>query len=100
MESPVEDSVVAGAEMTRLSPEARAFAQLPSIGALPTHSRPGHKQGLGAAPERGGAAGGRLPHTETVLGSGVASGRIQRVLGSSQEHVMHDPDVQGNCRPW
>ncbi|EPY79989.1 hypothetical protein CB1_000875016 [Camelus ferus] len=56
--------------------------------------RPGHKQGLGAAPERAGAAGGRLPHTETVLGSGVASGRIQRVLGSSQEHVMHDPDVQ------
>lgn len=121
-EKPTEDSVLAGAEVTRLSPEA---TKLPSINDLPVNShpgpdswaRPGHPEDVfnnflywrtplpdiskdlelllsEAGPQE---EGGGTP--EAVHRSCVARSEIQRVLDGLQEHVMNDPGVQGSCCP-
>lgn len=48
----------------------------------------------GTGPQEAGCC---LP--ETVHSSCVARSEIQKVLDSLQEHMMNDPDVQGQCHP-
>uniref|UniRef100_A0A8C0DI48 WW-binding domain-containing protein n=1 Tax=Balaenoptera musculus TaxID=9771 RepID=A0A8C0DI48_BALMU len=121
MENPTEDSVLAGAELTRLPPEA---TKLPSVNDLPVNShpgpdscaRPGSPEDVfnnflywrtpppdiskdlelllsEAGPQE---EGGGTP--EAVHQSCVARSEIQRVLDGLQEHMMNDPDVQAALR--
>ncbi|XP_061065771.1 putative serine/threonine-protein phosphatase 4 regulatory subunit 1-like [Eubalaena glacialis] len=121
MENPTEDSVLAGAEVTRLSPEA---TKLPSVNDLPVNSHPGPDSWARpgspedvfnnflywrtplpdiskdlelllseAGPQE---EGGGTP--EAVHRSCVARSEIQRVLDGLQEHMMNDPDVQAQVQ--
>lgn len=121
-ENPTEDSVLAGAEVTRLSPKA---TKLPSINDLPVNSHPGPdawarpgspedvfnnflywrtplpdiSKDLELLLSEAGPReeGGGTP--EAVHRSCVARSEIQRVLDGLQEHMMNDPGVQGSCCP-
>ncbi|XP_044909384.1 serine/threonine-protein phosphatase 4 regulatory subunit 1-like isoform X7 [Felis catus] len=121
MGNSVEDSALAGAELTRLSPEASATLKLPERNDLPVNSHPG--PGSWTCPESPedvfnnflywrtplpdiskdleelllSEAGPReegCSRPEPVQNSCVARSEIQKVLDSLQEHVMDDPDVQ------
>lgn len=125
MENAMEDSVLAGAELTRLSPEASAFSKLPVINDLPIHSHAGLSSwACPRSPEdvfnnflywrtplpdiskdlelllsEAGPQEEGCSGPETVHNSCVARNEIQKVLDSLQEHMMNDPDVQGKCCP-
>lgn len=120
------DSVSAGAGLARLFPEASAFSKCPDVNSLPVCSHPG--PGSLACPGRPedvfsdflywrpplpdisgdlelflGVArpqdtGGSRPGP--AHSGHVARSEIQKVLDSLQEHLIDDPDVQGECRPW
>lgn len=122
----VEDSALAGAELTRLSPATSASLKLPAGSDLPIHSLPG--PGSSTCPEgpedvfnnfiywrtplpdiskdlelllsEAGPQEEGCSRPETVQHSCVARSEIQKVLDSLQEHLMNDPDVQGkHCLP-
>lgn len=126
MGNSVEDSALAGAELTGLSPEASATLKLPERNDLPVNSHPG--PGSWTCPESPedvfnnflywrtplpdiskdleelllSEAGPRekgCSRPEPVQNSCVARSEIQKVLDSLQEHVMDDPDVQGKRHP-
>ncbi|XP_042836007.1 serine/threonine-protein phosphatase 4 regulatory subunit 1-like isoform X5 [Panthera tigris] len=125
MGNPVEDSALAGAELTGLSPEASATLKLPERNDLPVNSHPG--PGSWTCPESPedvfnnflywrtplpdiskdleelllSEAGPRekgCSRPEAVQNSCVARSEIQKVLDSLQEHVMDDPDVQAQVQ--
>lgn len=119
MENPTGDSGLAGAVVTS------AFSKLPESNNLPINGNPGPDSPVcpgspedifcdflywrtplpdisqdlelllsGTGPQEAGCC---LP--ETVRSSCVARSEIQKVLDSLQEHMMNDPDVQGQCYP-
>ncbi|XP_042786507.1 serine/threonine-protein phosphatase 4 regulatory subunit 1-like isoform X6 [Panthera leo] len=125
MGNSVEDSALAGAELTGLSPEASATLKLPERNDLPVNSHPG--PGSWTCPESPedvfnnflywrtplpdiskdleelllSEAGPRekgCSRPEAVQNSCVARSEIQKVLDSLQEHVMDDPDVQAQVQ--
>ncbi|XP_046535012.1 serine/threonine-protein phosphatase 4 regulatory subunit 1-like isoform X2 [Equus quagga] len=124
MENAMEDSVLAGAELTRLSPEASAFSKLPVINDLPIHSHAGLSSwACPRSPEdvfnnflywrtplpdiskdlelllsEAGPQEEGCSGPETVHNSCVARNEIQKVLDSLQEHMMNDPDVQAQVQ--
>ncbi|XP_039720625.1 serine/threonine-protein phosphatase 4 regulatory subunit 1-like isoform X1 [Pteropus medius] len=123
-ENPLEESVLAGAGLARLSPEANAFLKCPDVNSLPLHSLPG--SGSPACLGRPEDAFSdflywRAPlpdisgDLELLLGEAgpqdvgggrpgpvhsgcVARSEIQKVLDSLQEHMMGDPDVQAQVQ--
>ncbi|XP_045836973.1 serine/threonine-protein phosphatase 4 regulatory subunit 1-like isoform X3 [Meles meles] len=124
MADSVEDAALAGAELTRLSPEANASLKLPAGSDLPVHSHP--RPGSFTCPEGPedvfnnffywrtplpdiskdlelllSAAGPQekgCHGPETVQQSCVARSEIQKVLDRLQEHLMSDPDVQAQVQ--
>uniref|UniRef100_A0A8C7C1S3 Putative WW-binding domain-containing protein n=1 Tax=Neovison vison TaxID=452646 RepID=A0A8C7C1S3_NEOVI len=120
----VEDSALAGAELTRLSPATSASLKLPAGSDLPIHSLPG--PGSSTCPEgpedvfnnfiywrtplpdiskdlelllsEAGPQEEGCSRPETVQHSCVARSEIQKVLDSLQEHLMNDPDVQAQVQ--
>uniref|UniRef100_A0A667G8X4 Serine/threonine-protein phosphatase 4 regulatory subunit 1-like n=1 Tax=Lynx canadensis TaxID=61383 RepID=A0A667G8X4_LYNCA len=125
MGNSVEDSALAGAELSGLSPEASATLKLPERNDLPVNSHPG--PGSWTCPESRedvfnnflywrtplpdiskdleelllSEAGPRekgCSRPEPVQNSCVARSEIQKVLDSLQEHVMDDPDVQAQVQ--
>ncbi|XP_014642807.1 PREDICTED: serine/threonine-protein phosphatase 4 regulatory subunit 1-like [Ceratotherium simum simum] len=124
MENPMEDSVLAGAELTRLSPEASAFSELHDINDLPINSHPGPDSwACPGSPEdvfnnflywriplpdiskdlelllsEAGLQEKGCSRPATVRNSCVAGSEIQKVLDSLQEHMMNDPDVQAQVQ--
>lgn len=115
MENPVDDPASAGAELTRLSPEASDSNERP----LSSHAGPGSpvcsgspedvfshflywrtplpdiREDLERLLSEAGLQGEGGSRGEMAHSSGVARSDIQRVLDSLQEHLMSDPDVQG-----
>ncbi|XP_058990786.1 serine/threonine-protein phosphatase 4 regulatory subunit 1-like isoform X1 [Mustela lutreola] len=120
----VEDSALAGAELTRLSPATSASLKLPAGSDLPIHSLPG--PGSSTCPEgpedvfsnffywrtplpdiskdlelllsEAGPQEEGCSRPKTVQHSCVARSEIQKVLDSLQEHLMNDPDVQAQVQ--
>ncbi|XP_064238616.1 serine/threonine-protein phosphatase 4 regulatory subunit 1-like [Aotus nancymaae] len=123
-ENPVESSVLAGAELTRLSPEASAFSKLSDINDLPISSHPGSdswacirnaedlfndflywrtplpdiSKGLELFLSEAGPQQADCGRPKTVHSSCVARSEIQKVLESLQEHMLNDPDVQAQVQ--
>ncbi|XP_074262801.1 serine/threonine-protein phosphatase 4 regulatory subunit 1-like isoform X2 [Saimiri boliviensis] len=124
MENPVESSVLAGAELTRLSPEASAFSKLSDIHDLPVSSHPGSdswacpgnaedlfsdflywrtplpdiSEDLELFLSEAGPQEDDCGRPKTVHNSCVARSEIQKVLESLQEHMLNDPDVQAQVQ--
>ncbi|XP_063658749.1 serine/threonine-protein phosphatase 4 regulatory subunit 1 isoform X2 [Pan troglodytes] len=123
-ESPVESSVSAGAEWTRLSPETSAFSKLSDINDLPISSYPGSdswacpgntedvfshflywrtplpdiSKDLELLLSEAGPQEDDCSRPGVVHNSCVARSEIQKVLDSLQEHLMNDPDVQAQVQ--
>ncbi|XP_062954198.1 serine/threonine-protein phosphatase 4 regulatory subunit 1-like isoform X4 [Cynocephalus volans] len=124
IENPMENSASAGAELTRLSPEASPFSKLLDINDLPINSHPGPdscacpgnskdvfnnflywrtplpdiSRDLELFLSKAGLREEGCSRPETVPNSCVASSEIQKVLDSLQEHMMNDPDVQAQVQ--
>ncbi|XP_032951151.1 serine/threonine-protein phosphatase 4 regulatory subunit 1 isoform X2 [Rhinolophus ferrumequinum] len=118
MENPMEDSVFAGAELARLSPEAG------DIHTLPINSDPGPgswacsgnpddvfshflywrtplpdiSKDIELLLSEAGPQEEDSSRPETVHNGCVARSDIQKVLDSLQEHLMSDPDVQAQVQ--
>nr|XP_055121103.1 serine/threonine-protein phosphatase 4 regulatory subunit 1-like isoform X5 [Symphalangus syndactylus] len=123
-ENPVESSVSAGAELTRLSPETGAFSKLSDINNLPISSYPGSdswacprstedvfnhflywrtplpdiSKDLELLLSEAGPQEDDCSRPGVVHNSCVARSEIQKVLDSLQEHLMNDPDVQAQVQ--
>ncbi|XP_037356706.1 serine/threonine-protein phosphatase 4 regulatory subunit 1-like isoform X2 [Talpa occidentalis] len=125
-ENPVADSVLAGAGLTRLSPEASAISQLPDIHLknLPVESQPGPDScACPGGPEdtfnnflywrtplpdiskdlelllsEAGPQEESTGRPEAVHSHCVARSEIQKVLESLQEHIINNPDVQAQVQ--
>uniref|UniRef100_A0A2K5QIH3 Putative WW-binding domain-containing protein n=1 Tax=Cebus imitator TaxID=2715852 RepID=A0A2K5QIH3_CEBIM len=123
-ENPVESSVLAGAELTRLSTEASAFSKLSDINDLPISSHPGSdswacpgnaedlfndflywrtplpdiSKDLELFLSEAGPQEDDCSRPKTVHNSCVAQSEIQKVLESLQEHMLNDPDVQAQVQ--
>uniref|UniRef100_F1RJS7 Uncharacterized protein n=1 Tax=Sus scrofa TaxID=9823 RepID=F1RJS7_PIG len=87
IENPGADSVLAGAQLTRLCPEA---TKLPSA----AYSLPDISKDLELLLREAGPGPEDCSPPETVQRGCVAKGEIQRVLEKQQEHMMHDSEVQ------
>ncbi|GAB5569066.1 serine/threonine-protein phosphatase 4 regulatory subunit 1-like isoform X8 [Prionailurus iriomotensis] len=125
MGNSVEDSALAGAELTGLSPEASATLKLPERNDLPINSHPGPGSWTcPGSPEdvfnnflywrtplpdiskdleelllsEAGPREKGCSRPEPVQNSCVARSEIQKVLDRLQEHVMDDPDVQAQVQ--
>lgn len=126
VESPVRGSILAGAQLTRLSAATTTFSKHPDTHSPLASSHPGpDPRACSGSPEDAFSGflywrtplpdiskdlerllsdagpqeeGGGRPETER--GSRAARSKIQEVLDSLQERVMSDPDVQGECCPW
>ncbi|XP_032003274.2 serine/threonine-protein phosphatase 4 regulatory subunit 1-like isoform X1 [Hylobates moloch] len=123
-ENPVESSVSAGAELTRLSPETGAFSKLSDINNLPISSYPGSdswacprstedvfnhflywrtpfpdiSKDLELLLSESGPQEDDCSRPGVVHNSCVARSEIQKVLDSLQEHLINDPDVQAQVQ--
>ncbi|XP_030682414.1 putative serine/threonine-protein phosphatase 4 regulatory subunit 1-like [Nomascus leucogenys] len=123
-ENPVESSVSAGAELTRLSPETGAFSKLSNINNLTISSYPGSdswacprstedvfnhflywrtplpdiSKDLELLLSEAGPQEDNCSRPGVVHNSCVARSEIQKVLDSLQEHLMNDPDVQAQVQ--
>uniref|UniRef100_A0A4X1USW8 Uncharacterized protein n=1 Tax=Sus scrofa TaxID=9823 RepID=A0A4X1USW8_PIG len=91
IENPGADSVLAGAQLTRLCPEA---TKLPSA----AYSLPDISKDLELLLREAGPGPEDCSPPETVQRGCVAKGEIQRVLEKQQEHMMHDSEVQAQVR--
>lgn len=122
-ENPVESSVSAAAELTRLSPETSAFSKLSDNNDFPISSYPGSdswacpgnsedvfshflywrtplpdiSKDLELLLSEAGPQEDYCSRPGVVYNNCVARSEIQKVLDSLQEHLMNDPDVQGKC---
>ncbi|KAM6147567.1 LOW QUALITY PROTEIN: serine/threonine-protein phosphatase 4 regulatory subunit 1-like [Erethizon dorsatum] len=107
-----ESPALAGAELTRLPPEASAISELPPTNNSPINSHPGNSEDVFSNvfywrtplpdiskdmelfPSEAGAQEEGRGRPETAYNSCVARNEIQKVLKSLQEHMINDPDVQ------
>ncbi|XP_021110819.1 serine/threonine-protein phosphatase 4 regulatory subunit 1-like isoform X3 [Heterocephalus glaber] len=115
-ENPKEGPALAGAELTRLSPEANAILELPSTNNFPISSHPENSDDVFSnvlywrtpLPDiskdmelflsEAGAQEEGCTRPESVYNSCVARSEIQKVLRSLQEHMICDPDVQAQVQ--
>uniref|UniRef100_A0A8I5N4N7 Putative WW-binding domain-containing protein n=1 Tax=Papio anubis TaxID=9555 RepID=A0A8I5N4N7_PAPAN len=123
-ENPVESSVSAGAELTRLSPETSAFPKLSDNNDFPISSYPGSdswacpgnsedvfshflywrtplpdiSKDLELLLSEAGPQEDYCSRPGVVHNNCVARSEIQKVLDSLQEHLMNDPDVQAQVQ--
>ncbi|XP_010363435.2 serine/threonine-protein phosphatase 4 regulatory subunit 1-like isoform X2 [Rhinopithecus roxellana] len=123
-ENPVESSVSAGAELTRLSPETSAFSKLSDNNDFPISSYPGSdswacpgnsedvfshflywrtplpdiSKDLELLLSEAGPQEDYCSRPGVVHNNCVARSEIQKVLDSLQEHLMNDPDVQAQVQ--
>uniref|UniRef100_A0A2K5ISY5 WW-binding domain-containing protein n=1 Tax=Colobus angolensis palliatus TaxID=336983 RepID=A0A2K5ISY5_COLAP len=123
-ENPVESSVWAGAELTRLSPETSAFSKLSDNNDFPISSYPGSdswacpgnsedvfshslywrtplpdiSKDLELLLSKAGPQEDYCSRPGVVRNNCVARSEIQKVLDSLQEHLMNDPDVQAQVQ--
>lgn len=123
-ENPVESSVSAAAELTRLSPETSAFSKLSDNNDFPISSYPGSdswacpgnsedvfshflywrtplpdiSKDLELLLSEAGPQEDYCSRPGVVYNNCVARSEIQKVLDSLQEHLMNDPDVQAQVQ--
>ncbi|KAL4833283.1 hypothetical protein H8958_013496 [Nasalis larvatus] len=123
-ENPVESSVSAGAELTRLSPETSAFSKLSDKNDFPISSYPGSdswacpgnsedvfshflywrtplpdiSKDLELLLSEAGPQEDYCSRPGVLHNNCVARSEIQKVLDSLQEHLMNDPDVQAQVQ--
>ncbi|XP_011914287.1 PREDICTED: serine/threonine-protein phosphatase 4 regulatory subunit 1-like isoform X4 [Cercocebus atys] len=123
-ENPVESSVSAGAELTRLFPETSAFSKLSDNNDFPISSYPGSdswacpgnsedvfshflywrtplpdiSKDLELLLSESGPQEDDCSRPGVVHNNCVARSEIQKVLDSLQEHLMNDPDVQAQVQ--